>query len=315
MSSYALVKGRIRQSRLDLDDLSFGSLQLRDEAHVVGQIETILEADIHDVVALLAIGRARLDGAPERFVAVGFVLRSEEHEIAGARRPAHHCRDVIGIVGVGPGRDVTAELVGEVARHQVEHAAGGAGSVVQRFAALEDLDALDHVAGQGVRIRARVEAVVEPDAVHKPENIARAVARQARALHRNVVVGKRPCRREVEAGYFHLEHLLRVDVELLLDVVAAEAHQVRAVCGEPLRQRGLEALAVDVDLLDAVVALLLISVGVLARAGGRIHACITRQQAPRRWVRRAVQWFDFLLVSLSYRPKTPCMAPEKGTRW
>src|SRR5690606_10547494 len=93
--------------RLDEIDHRVVVLVAGGEAEGIRGLERVLGAEAGDLVAALAVDRARLQvGFAERLEALGLVVRSEADEIVIARAAARVAVDVVALggAGAGPGR-------------------------------------------------------------------------------------------------------------------------------------------------------------------------------------------------------------------
>ncbi len=220
------------------------------EAERVGRLAGVLAAERGDAVAAGALGRARLDVlVAERLEALGLVVRHEADEIVIAHAAAGVAVEVIAFVGVVADLDRAVGVLREPLGHDVDDAADRLGAVIQRLPALEHLDALDHVRRQRVERRGRgVEPVVDAHAVDEEQHLAgpRSGERGLDVVERaDLGIDEQPGHQRQRAG--------GVDVPGLVDRLALDDLDARAVFGQLLRHRFLELLAEHDDCLVALV--------------------------------------------------------------
>ena len=238
----AVVAAFLGPRRADIVEIGPGMLVERIEAQVRRDIILIFDARRPKIITARAIGGAGLHHVIGT-IAVRLAAIGPDHEAMLADRAANIAIQASAGKAVEAGIDLAAQIIAEVAGDDIDDTGRRLGVVEQAFAAFQHLDPLDHAGGHGVVGRgAAIEAVVEADAVHRPQHIL-----GARTLQRNVDIAERPGLRPDEQARHRFERTGGVDRGGIAGLRVGDDLDGMAIARQLLRQRLFQAGAGDDD--------------------------------------------------------------------
>ena len=201
------------------------------EASAVAEVVAVLQSNVHDLVAAIAIRRAGLIEV-ELTIAVTLVPGGVGDELVVAERAATVTGEVVALIAVQAYVDVAARLVLERSRDDIDGAGNPLRAIEQTLCALQNFDPLDHVGREGVGAGVVEDAIVDTHAVDQPQHIACPRALQG---HVDIVVGTTAGRDE-QAWNLILQSRAHIDIAGGRDTVGRDRIDLMAVPGEFDRQ-------------------------------------------------------------------------------
>ena len=218
---------------------SFGMGVTGGKPHRISDLDGVLGPKTSQPIAAAPIsGAGLIVGVRERLETPGLVVTGEEHRALRAGRTGGDAAQVETAIGVGSRLELRLRLISEIAGDDIDDASHRARAVEQALAALQQLDAFDHVGGYGVERRGGVvEAVGNPDPIHQVQHLA-----APRALQGVDVVGEGTrLRGQAEPGNGVLQRLADVDEPAFAQGLAIERLDTHAIATQGLGQGLFEA--------------------------------------------------------------------------